>query len=150
MPRYALELAALAMLFLESATIRQRPDYVHDRTAGQGKVWLAWAPSERERFLFGYLQGYNAGFASGCRKYFDANPPVSINLKDSPLQACMLQRPQYSKDIKEYTSQITSYYQEFPGDKDVPIVWLLQAFSDSENKTLQEIHKAWSEGHSHP
>lgn len=151
MLKCAAVVTVLVLFFLQTSNIQKQADYVHDRTAGEGKLWLSWTPDERERFLFGYLKGYGAGFASGCHRYFAASPPKVISgLSDSPLQRCMLQELSFSKKISEYEAQITVFYKTFPADTDLPVSWLAQAFSDSEKKTPDEIHEAWSHGNAHP
>jgi hypothetical protein len=151
MLKSAAVVTVLVLFSMQTATMQKQADYVHDRTAGEGKLWLSWTPDEREKFLFGYLKGYGAGFPSGCRRYFAANPPKVISgLSDSPLQSCMLQELSFSKKAADYESQITAFYKSFPVDADLPISWLVQAFSDSERKTPDEIHEAWSHGNAHP
>jgi hypothetical protein len=147
----SLLLILLACLLFQDVTKQSHPDYVLDRTPAQGKLWLGWAPAERERFVLGYLWAYHLGFTSACRDYFESSPPPTLSsTENSPLQKCMLQELHYSEDVKHYVRRITSFYERFPGDTDLPLSWILQALSDSEGKTPDEIHAAWSRGHEHP
>jgi hypothetical protein len=149
--RSALVLTLLIGFFGQTSARQSPPSYVLDRTAGQGKLWLGWMPAERQSFILGYLWAYHSGFTSGCRVYFDANPPKTLgSVEQSPLQRCMLQELHYSREASSYEREITGFYEKFPSDSDVPISWLFQAFSDSEHKAPNEIHSAWSHGHSHP
>jgi hypothetical protein len=75
---------------------------------------------------------------------------VINNVAESTTQKCKVQELTFSKSIKDYEGLVSRFYEEHPTDLDVPIPWLLQAFSDSENKTPDKIHQAWSQGHSHP
>jgi hypothetical protein len=125
--------------------------YEIDRTPGQGKMWLSWSKPERQRFILGYLWAYHSGFSSGCVTYFDnGSTQISLNVEASPLQKCKLHELAYSKNASFYENAITKYYEKYPTDLDLPLSWLMQAFSDTENKSASEVHAAWNRGHSHP
>ena len=130
---------------------KYHPDYVWDRTRGEGKLWLSWTPERRLGFTEGYIWAYQNGFSNGCVAYFEASPPphMTLDLSESPLQKCKLREPGYSKAHSYYEEEVTAYYKKYPGDVDFPIPWLFLAFSDSENKSLEEIHRAWAK-HDHP
>ena len=135
----------------QTSSSRYHPDYAWDRTGGQGKLWLSWNPERREGFTYGYLWAYHKAFSAACLAYFDASPPptMTLNLADSPLQRCKLREPDYSKGPDYYEAAITAFYEKYPSDADLPISWLFLAFSDSENKTPEQIHSAWAR-HAHP
>jgi hypothetical protein len=147
----SLLLSLMAILLLQTSPTPRHPNYVLDRTPAQGKRWLSWSPDERQRFILGYLWAYHSGFSAACRDYFEISQQKSIGGKtDDLLQECKLQELQYSKDITYYERSITDYYKEFTDDTDLPLAWIIQAFSDSEQKTPADIHAAWSHGHAHP
>ncbi len=145
-----LVLASLGIL-CQSSSSQYHPDYVWDRTGGQGKLWLSWSPERRQGFAYGYLWAYHKAFRAACAAYFNASPPpeMTLNLADSPLQKCNLREPDYSKGPDYYQTAITAFYEKYPTDTDVPIAWLFLAFSDSENKSPEQIHRAWAK-HDHP
>ena len=125
------------------------PHYVHERMRGEGKLWLGWSPEERVGFTRGYLWSYHMAYGQACLVSFElapAQPSELRSLEDSPLQQCMLRELHYSKHSDYYTAKITAFYQKYPTDLDVPIPWLFLAFSDSENKTPEQIHLAWAHG----
>lgn len=141
----------LCSFCLQDSAIQKHPRYEHDRTGGQGRMWLGWSAQQQHSFVFGYLHGYQLGFNSACLAYFEATPPkTGFNLGNSPLQKCKLQQLDFSKDVEYYAEQISTFYKRIPADDGVPVSWLIQAFSDSESKTLEEIDAAWSNHHSHP
>jgi hypothetical protein len=136
---------------LLSSSVNGSERYQIDRTPGQGRMWLSWTKPERQRFILGYLWAYHSGFSSGCVTYFEnGSTQISANVEASPLQRCKLQELTYSKDVSYYESQITIYYEKYPTDFDVPLPQLLQAFSDTENRSASEIHAVWLGEHSHP
>ena len=144
-------IAVVTAALLVQAPNESHANYVLDRTPIQGKTWMSWSEPERERFLLGYLQAYHLGFTSACRNYFEGAPPKTLtSLETSPLQKCMLQELHYSASVTQYERQITDFYNRFPDAHEEPLSWLIQAFSDSERKTPEEIHAAWSRGHAHP
>lgn len=128
----------------ERTRITDRPP--SKRTASNpGKMWLSWTPNQRDSFILGYLWAYHDGFHSGCREYFDSNPPkVIVDLQHSPLQKCILQELRYSHAVAFYETEITQFYKQFPDDSEVPLPRLLQAFSDSRHESAQQIHTHWS------
>ncbi len=141
----------LSLASLLSSSSNGSGQYQIDRTLGQGKMWLRWTRPERQRFVLGYLWAYHSGFSSGCVTCFESSSTqISTNVETSPLQKCKLQELTYSKDAAYYENEITKYYRANPADYDLPLSWLMQAFSDSENKSPAEIHAAWMRGHSHP
>jgi hypothetical protein len=144
-------LGVFVLLLLVPSSSMSETQYPVDRTPGQGKMWLGWSSPERERFILGYLWAYHSGFSSGCVTYFDSNSArISADVETSPLQKCKLQELAYSKDASYYEREVTKYYETYPKDSDLPLSWLLLAFSDTENKSATETHAAWARGHSHP
>lgn len=144
-----LVLASVGVL-LQTPPPQYHPNYVWDRTGGQGKVWLSWSPERRQGFVEGYGSGYDSGYGQACLVYFTVSPARPMHLgEDTSLQKCKERELGYSKGVDYYAGQITAYYEKYPTNVDLPIVWLFQAFSDSENKSLEEIHQAWTR-HEHP
>ena len=135
----------------QTSSSSYRPAYVWDRTRGQGKLWLSWSPERRLGFTQGYLWAYHKGFREACVVYFDTSPPPTIILgEETPLQKCNVRELHYPYIFDHNEAKITAYYEKYPSDVDLPITWLFQAFSDSENKTPEEIHSAWAHSHNHP
>jgi len=135
----------LLLVVCQASSGQYHPPYVVQRTRGDGKLWLGWNLERRQGFAQGYLWAYGPTFQRACLAYYDATPPETstLDLDQSPLQKCMLGRLNYSKPADYYEAQITAYYKRYPTDVDLPIVWLFQAFSDSENKTPEHMHSAW-------
>jgi hypothetical protein len=124
--------------------------YPTPRTSGEGLTWLGWNAEQRVNFVTGFLSAYEIALRSGCLEYFAADPPQdALDLNKSPLQKCMLQRPNFSKLPDNYAREITSYYEQFPSDSDLLTSWLILAFSDSENKSFEHVHGAWTR-HANP
>ncbi len=124
--------------------------YPTPRTSGEGRIWLGWNAEQRVSFVTGFLSAYAIAFRSGCLEYSFADPPKdALDLNKSPLQKCMLQQLSFSKLPDNYAREIASYYEQFPSDIDLPTSWLILAFSDSENKSFEHIHEAWTR-HANP
>jgi hypothetical protein len=124
---------------LQTLTAQRHMGYPIERSPGQGTLWLSLTEPQKQQFVLGYLKGFQLGFRSGCITYFDVNPPKAFSLDKSPLERCTTEQLSYSNGVEYYTNQITAFYKRYPGDGDVSLPWLLRAFSDSEQKTLQDI-----------
>src|SRR4029077_14359154 len=119
-----------------------------DRTRGEGKMWTQWDESQRKGFVWGYIWGLERGYHNGCKELSSALPsPVTIDplngpdpLKN-PLLECMLKTPVFSKGFEYYVTQITTFYETYPQDRDLPLRQLFAQLADSSsNKTLEQIH----------
>jgi hypothetical protein len=145
----------VAMLFSLSAQAlvpnKKHVIYPIPRTSGEGHTWLGWNAERRESFVAGFLSAYKLVFRTGCLEYSFADPPKdALDLDKSPLQHCMLQQLSFSKLPDDYAREITSFYERYPSDSNIPTSWLILAFSDSENKTFEQVHAAWTNGHASP
>ena len=143
-----LSLSLIACGF-QSPLPKGHAEYHHYTSPLDGRTWVNWTSDQQHTFLIGYLEGYHLGFGSACVADFDASPQTTFKLNDSPLQKCKTQELSFSKGLN-LAEEMTTFYKKFPTDVELPIAWLVQAFSDSEHKTLEEVHTAWANGHSHP
>lgn len=143
--------ATFLTLTLQNPVSQKHARYPIARSTGDGQRWLSWSADQRQTFISGFLAGYALGFRTGCTEYSFADPPPdALDLSKSPLQKCMLQQLDYSKMPKDYAGQISTFYERYPSDLNVPTTWIVLALSDSENKSLDEIHAAWADGHRSP
>jgi hypothetical protein len=148
-------LIAVAIIFsLSAQTLApKKKDVIYPipKTSGEGHTWMGWNSERRENFVIGFLSAYQIAFRTGCLEYSFADPPKdALDLEKSPLQKCMLQQLSFSKLPEYYAREITSFYERYPSDSDVPTSWLILAFSDSENKTFEQVHAGWTSGHASP
>jgi hypothetical protein len=136
---------------MQTSAPRQDVIYPEPRTSGEGRAWRDWNPQQRQNFVSGFLEAYTMGFRAGCLQYSLADTSGEVlDLNKSPLQKCMLQQLSFGKPASAYADVITSFYDRFPADLDIPTAWLILAFSDSENKSPELIDVAWRDGHRHP
>jgi hypothetical protein len=141
----------ICFLFITQNAPKKNAIYPEPRTSGEGRAWLARNSQQRETFVSGFLEAYTLGFRAGCLQYSFVDPSgVVLDLNKSLLQKCMLQQLSFGKPANEYVDAITSFYDRFPADSDLPTSWLILAFSDSENKTPEQIDVAWRAGHRQP
>jgi len=149
------QLILVAMLSLLAAqTLAPKKKDVIDpipKTSGEGRTWLGWNAEQRVNFVAGFLSAYQIAFPAGCLEYSFAEPlKNALDLDKSPLQKCMLQQLSFSNLPDNYAREITSFYERFPSDSDIPASWLILASSDAENKLLDQVHAAWASGHASP
>ena len=109
--------------------------FPESRSYSPGKMWLGWTPQERTWFVKGFIVGHDDGYRSGCaaaRASFDSKQA------GSKTGSCLQQRHLFRKDVAFYEQFITSFYDKYPMDRDVPFrVLLLQA----DEKTPDEVHR---------
>ena len=143
----------LLLLFFASVPVlcqgpppRYHRPYVWDRRGGQGKEWLNWSRERRRGYAYGYLTGYHVAFGAACVAYADASPPATLpaDLEDVPEQKCIERRPNYNHGTDYYEEAITNYYKKYPSDLDLPTAWLFLGFSESEHKSPEDMHRAWT------
>jgi hypothetical protein len=110
---------------------------------GEGRLWLSWSPERRQGFTYGYLWSYHQAYTQACIVADELNPGNGFDLH---VQHCFDRELSYPQKLDYYETKITTYYKQHPTDLDLPIDWLFLAFSDSENKSAEEIHSAWERG----
>jgi hypothetical protein len=120
--RHLVLLAIISLLAAQTlAPNKKDAIYPITRTSGEGHTWLGWNAEQRVNFVTGFLSAYAIAFRSGCLEYSFADPPKdALDLNKSPLQKCMLQQLSFSKLPDNYAREITSYYERFPSDSDLP------------------------------
>lgn len=109
------------------------------QSESDGKTWLEWRPEVQNVYVAAYLIGLQRGFLSGCA----ASPAgkAKFNLKDRPypLDACVGQAPEYSKESTYYVEQLTAFYRDNPKLRNVLIRDLLGYMADKPGLTAPEI-----------
>lgn len=110
-------------------------------------MWTQWEESQRKGFVLGYVWGLDRGFHNGCMALSQVSPPPDAERSkapdslENPLQSCMSKLPVFSKGPEYYESEITRFYETYPGDQDLPLRQLFSQLADSsDNKTLEQIH----------
>lgn len=126
-------LLGMALQAQEQAGSARFPE---SRSYSPGEIWLGWTSDERTGFVRGFITGHGDGYQSGCRA-------AETNSADSgsasgDFDSCLQQRHLFRKEVQFYQQFITSFYNRYAMDRDVPVrVLLLQA----DEKTPEEVHQ---------
>ena len=109
---------------------------------------MSWEETERLAFVRGYLVGVRQGYTNGCFAFDDlTRPQFSVrNPADTPVSKCLSQGPHFSKVPDYYEAQITAYYERYVTDRNLNLEKLLYSLSDSQGKSLEQIHEMWTSG----
>jgi hypothetical protein len=111
--------------------------FPESRSYSPGKVWLEWTSAERTGFVKGFIVGHGDGYQSGCR-IAETDRIGSPKKADDEFDPCLQQRHLFRKEIPFYENYITSFYNRYSLDRDVPLrVLLLQA----DEKNPEEVHQ---------
>jgi hypothetical protein len=112
------------------------------RTVSEAKAWLRWRGSERVAFVRGYFIAYRRGVEQGCRLAPEITRP---SVRDQACASEMEQLPSrvqsifLDEEVTRYASAITTFYEDYPEDDDVPISYLIEELRFV-GKSPVEIH----------
>ncbi len=111
------------------------------RTEKDGDTWLIWDKAQRLAFIKGYIQGNRDGHQKGCGT---AEQLIAANGKASKVinifKPCLDSMASFTDATGNYEASITSFYQKYPVDREVPMRLVLQFMSDESRKTPEQIH----------
>lgn len=114
------------------------------RTEKDGDTWIIWDKAQRLAFIDGYIQGNRDGHQKGCgtaEQLIAANAGAK-KVINGLLKRCLESKASFTKAPDDYEESITSFYQEYPQDREVPMRLVFQFMSDESGKTPEQIH-AW-------
>jgi len=147
----------LVLSLLAGATALPGASQVRSVHFGSGEQWLSWSASEREIFVFAYIDGHYAGTSSACRDaddLFETNEPhhpgYAGHPSDFPSERCLAKRQIYSKarsspsgpiGLSIYTGVITEFYTRHPEYRRVPFNFLMMYLSDRDFKTADQLYE---------
>jgi len=105
-----------------------------------GDLWLTWLFPVRVWFVESAVSGYRTGSDDGCT---DARATMG-RLQAGALRAAedlCPNRREYDNKAILYAEQITEFYARYPGDRDLPLAYLIRMLLGRKPKTLDEIHR---------
>lgn len=147
----ALVLSLLAVVWQmtrpSSVDSAQTTRFPSARVQKDGDNWLGWDESGRKGFILGYLSGYKNGHNEGCGKairFFV--PDGTISHGPDPRADCENSQSFFPDTPDHYAQLITSFYQTYPGDREIPLPMMLWLLSDQENRTPEQIHEWYVNG----
>jgi hypothetical protein len=116
------------------------------RTRQEGHEWLKWTRSNRTAFVAGYVKGKEEGCLDGCSdaEHVAAQATDAAALTSGLLLQCHQACDAFTQPADVYGDAVTSFYEKFPSDQDIPITYVLQLLSDKNRKSSEQIHAHYS------
>jgi hypothetical protein len=118
----------------------------------RGKQWLSWSPSERNRFVHGFIDGYLIARQRTCDAadgLFEVGLPHQLGDEqhptDIPSGRCLAAVDTYSRfrhptvDLSVYANPITEFYTKHPEYQGIPFTSLMEFLSDKKCSTADEL-----------
>jgi hypothetical protein len=114
------------------------------RTEKDGDIWIVWDKAQRLAFIDGYIQGNRDGHQKGCgtaEQLIAANADAR-KVFNGLLMHCLESEASFTRSPDDYEESISSFYQAYSQDREVPMRLVFQFMSDENRKTPAQIH-AW-------
>jgi len=150
---------AVVFLLFSCKAGRLRPEQME-----RGGEWLSWTTSERNRYVYGFIDGYLQGRLIACEaadQLFEVGQPHRLgddqHPTDIPSGRCLASVDTYSRfkyissggDLSAYTNPITEFYTKHPEYQGVPFPFLLKYLSDNKCTTADELFRMALKGELH-
>jgi hypothetical protein len=149
--KYLVGIGAVTLLMASCRTQK-----VHTEQIERGGEWLSWNPNERNRYIFGYLDGYLLARNRACdatdhlfevgmsHRLGDDQHPTEI-----PSGRCLAAVDTYSRfkginptlDFSVYADPITEFYTKHPEYQGVPFPFLMEFLSDKKCSTADQLYQ---------
>ena len=138
----------LMMLLLFGIGCRKVPEPTHDMSPGE--QWLKMSSRERAQAVSGFVAGYNLGTFQACgllANVFEIHhsqemneEEIQSNLNDA--QLCQRKAGMYSRSDQDaaYVDVISTLYQRYPSQRDVPPFLLMMNMQDGFDSTVEQLH----------
>jgi hypothetical protein len=114
------------------------------RTSKDGEMWLGWSADKRIGFVDGYINGRRDGHYAGCDaalRVLFPQPPGTV-IPNNPWGRCADAADTFTKgEPTDYSDEITSFYQRFEADRDVPLDQVIHCLSDKQRQSADQIHQ---------
>lgn len=130
--------------------------------AHSGAEWLSWSKTERENFVFGYVDGYEAGVGRACSAtddLFDKDKPripgydnVPSTFPSARCRAFMARYTAFKSDVSpgpdvgQYVDVITEFYTKRPEYRNIPFEYLMDVLAGNKAKTADDLYSMAKSG----
>jgi len=113
------------------------------------ELWLSWDLEAREKYVWGYLDGFQDGKRAACAYHADKMEPYiphkPLPPKKLPKSACFNETPSFPEQSKVYVDALTAYYRKYPNDRQAGMRQILMELASPPARTIDEIHAKLSE-----
>jgi hypothetical protein len=113
--------------------------------ATAAELWLSWSNDAREKYVWGFFDGFQDGKRAGCSYYADKITPYmpheSLPPEKLPRSACFNELPSFPQQSKAYVDAVTSYYKKYPTDRQAGMRQILLQLASPPGLTIDQIHE---------
>ena len=149
--KYLTGIGTVALLMISCRT-----EKVHTEQIERSGEWMSWTPTERNRYVFGYLDGYLLARSRACNaadKLFEVGMPHRLGDDQHPTEIpsgrCLAAVDEYSRfkykdstlDFSIYANPITEFYSKHPDYQGVPFPFLMEFLSDKKCSTGDQLYQ---------
>jgi hypothetical protein len=127
---------------------RKVPEPTHDMSPGE--QWLNMSSGERTQAVSGFVAGYNLGTFQACgllANVFEIGHTQEMNEEEiqsklSDAQLCQRKAGMYSRSDQDaaYVNVISTFYQRYPSQRNVPPFLLMMNMQDGFDSTVEQLH----------
>jgi hypothetical protein len=149
--KYLVGIGTVALLMISC-----RSERVHTEQIERGGEWLSWTPIERNRYVYGYLDGYLAARNRACDaadRLFEVGMPHRLGDDQHPTEIpsgrCLAAVDGFSRytykdstlNVSNYANPITEFYSKHQEYWGVPFPFLMEFLSDKKCSTAEELYQ---------
>lgn len=151
-----LQVLIVGFLFVSSWACMSRSPETNPVDWHPGVQWLSWTPTERERFVWGFIDGDGHGRSRACLaadKLFETNQPHTFGYDKVPStftsSRCLASLEEYPNvinlssgpDFTSYTSVITEFYTKHTDRRDIHFTQLMEMMSGAKVPSADELYR---------
>jgi hypothetical protein len=149
--KYLVGIGAVALLLVSCRAAKVRSEQLE-----RGGEWQSWTPSERNRYVYGFIDGYLLARMRACNAaddLFEVGQPHRLGDEEHPTEVpsgrCLASVDTYSRfryinstvDISVYANPITEFYTKHPEYQGIPFPFLMEFLSDKKCSTADELYQ---------
>jgi len=149
--RYLVGIGAVALLMISC-----RAEKIHTEQIERGGEWLSWTTAERNRYVYGYIDGYLLARNRACDvadTLFEVGMPHRLGDDQHPTGVpsgrCLAAVDTYSRlkdvnaavDLTVYTNPISEFYTKHQEYQNVPFPFLMEFLTDKKCSTAEQLYQ---------
>jgi hypothetical protein len=147
--KYLAGIALVVLLLISCKAHKVLPEQLE-----RGDEWMSWSTTERNRYVFGYLDGYLTARHTACLAadtLFEVGQPHRMGDQQHPTEfpsgRCLANVDAYSRfkyidstiDLSAYMNPITEFYTKHPEYKGILVSSVMEFLSDKKCSTADEL-----------
>jgi hypothetical protein len=149
-------IGTVVLLLISCRAEKARPEQLE-----RGGEWLSWTTSERNRYVYGFIDGYLQARRKACAaadNLFEVGQPHRLGHEQHPTEVpsgrCLASVDTYSRfkyinstvDLSVYANPITEFYTKHPAYQGIPFPFLLDFLSDKKCSSSDELFQMAQKG----